>query len=49
MLLHQWYILPFSPPAFLAFALNEETEPLQLAPDLFTLPGLLLPLTLPSA
>jgi len=49
MLAHQWYILPRSPPYLLAFDLNELTEPLQLAPARFTLPGLLLPFTLPSA
>lgn len=49
MLAHQWYILPFSPPYFLAFALRSVTDPAQLAPARFTLPGLLLPLTFPSA
>jgi hypothetical protein len=48
MLAHQWYILPFSPPYFLALALNEDLEPLQLAPAFLTLPGLDLPFTLPS-
>ena len=41
--------MPFSPPYFFAFALNDDTDPLQLAPAFFTLPGLLLPFFLPSA
>jgi hypothetical protein len=49
MLAHQWYIFAFSPDAFFARALRLVTEPLQLAPDFFTLPGLLLPFFLPSA
>src|SRR6056300_300778 len=49
MLAHQWYILPRSPEYFLAFDLNELTDPLQLAPERFTRPGLLLPFFLPSA
>ena len=49
ILAHQWYILARSPEYFLAFARKLVTEPLQLAPDFLTLPGLLLPFTLPSA
>ena len=48
ILAHQWYILPFSPPYFLALALKEDTEPLQDAPDFLTRPGLDLPFFLPS-
>src|SRR6056300_517728 len=49
ILAHQWYILAFSPLAFLARLRNAVTLPLQLAPLRFTRPGLLLPFTLPSA
>src|SRR5210317_2631384 len=49
MLAHQWYILDFSPLYFFAFDRKELTLPLQLAPERFTRPGLLLPFFLPSA
>src|SRR6056300_344046 len=49
MLAHQWYILARSPDAFFALLLKLVTLPLQLAPERFTRPGLLLPFFLPSA
>ena len=49
ILAHQLYIFAFSPELFFAFLRKSVTEPLQLAPERFTRPGLLLPFTLPSA
>ena len=49
MVAHQWYIFARSPDAFFAFALKLVTDPLQLAPERLTRPGLLLPFFFPSA